>query len=129
MGKIFVLLPDYSILIGKSAGYLDHPISNRYSYDWDNTNNQTELHSKVIEFLLARDVKFISQSDLFTRIIAKQNVNLRLTNNSDIVVKRGESHNFPLYLKYGGNEYELNQGKSYVFSLLDNRVSFFEDDS
>ncbi len=120
---------DYSILIGKSAGYLDHPISNRYSYDWDNTNNQTELHSKVIEFLLARDVKFISQSDLFTRIIAKQNVNLRLTNNSDIVVKRGESHNFPLYLKYGGNEYELNQGKSYVFSLLDNRVSFFEDDS
>ena len=119
-----------SIRIGKSSGYLDHPISERYCYGWINSNNQVDFHSKFVNILLANNIKFISQNDLFERIRAKQNISFKVSDKSSMCIARSDDlFDFSLYIRYGGNEYELKAGQSHEYSLIDNSFSLLNDNS
>ena len=95
--------------IGYSMGFLDHPISKRYDYGWNNQQRQINAHKQIIEYLLLKDISFISQKEIFERLKAKDELNieiLQINNQHNIFIKNKSK--FYLSISLGGQRYDCN---------------------
>ena len=97
----------YFSKIGYSVGFLDHPISKRYDYGWKEPQRQINTHKQIIEFLLFKNIKFISQREIFERLKAKDELNidiLKKDDAQDIFIKNDSK--FYLSISIGGKRYD-----------------------
>ncbi len=95
--------------IGYSMGFLDHPISKRYDYGWNKQQRQINAHKQIIEYLLLKDISFISQKEIFERLKAKDELNieiLQINNQHNIFIKNKSK--FYLSISLGGQRYDCN---------------------
>ena len=92
--------------IGYSTGFLDHPISQRYDYGWNNNQRQINAHKKIIEYLLSENIKFVNQKEIFERLKAKDELKIGIieTINEQKILIENES-NFFLSISLGGQKY------------------------
>tara|TARA_Y100001933_G_scaffold621_1_gene607 strand:- start:283 stop:1143 length:861 start_codon:yes stop_codon:yes gene_type:complete len=98
--------------IGYSIGFLDHPISKRYDYGWNNHQRQIDTHKKIIEYLLSRNIKFVNQREIFERLKAKDDLKIKKfeTIEEQIILIKNESK-FNLSISLGGKSYDCNPEK------------------
>ena len=98
--------------IGYSIGFLDHPISKRYDYGWNNHQRQIDTHKKIIEHLLSKNIKFVNQREIFERLKAKDDLKIKKfeTIKEQIILIKNESK-FNLSISLGGKSYDCNPAK------------------
>ena len=63
--------------LGFSMGFLDHPISQRYDYGWGSLERQVETHKEIINHLIKREIKLVNQEEIFKRLEAKENIQVK----------------------------------------------------
>ena len=93
--------------IGYSTGFLDHPISKRYDYGWNKHQRQINTHKQIIEYLLLKDISFISQREIFERLKAKDELDieiLHIDNQQNIFINNQSKFNLSISL--GGKRYD-----------------------
>ena len=92
--------------LGFSSGYLDHPISERYDYGWINLERQVKTHNQIIEYLLNKNIKFISQKELFERFAAKEKIKIKTINQNDFYDLEIKNENkICLSINFGGKRF------------------------
>ena len=98
---------NYFSKIGYSVGFLDHPISKRYDYGWNEPQRQINIHKQIIEFLLFKNIRFVDQREIFERLKAKDQLNIEILkrdNEQNIFIKNKSK--FYLSISIGGKKYD-----------------------
>ncbi len=99
--------------LGFSSGYLDHPISERYDYGWKNLKRQVKTHQQTIEYLLNKNIKFISQKELFQRFAAKEKIQLKTINKNNFYYFEIKNESkFCLSISFGGKRFNCEPFKT-----------------
>ena len=99
--------------IGYSTGFLDHPISQRYDYGWNNNQRQINAHKKIIEYLLSENIKFVNQKEIFERLKSKDELKIEVIekiNEQKVLIKNASK--FYLSISLGGKKYNCEPSKT-----------------
>ena len=86
-------------------GYLDHPFSDRYQYDWASKEQRLQAHKQLISAIKKyNNVIFLSQKQCFEFINALNAVELQISSTGGISTISTPSRNDITY-RYKGREY------------------------
>jgi hypothetical protein len=87
-------------------GYLDHPFSARYQYDWDSEEQRLGAHQKLVAVMKARqNVWFWSQEQCFRFVKALASVRFSTAPNGTVTLTKGNLEGFTIAYRYKNNTY------------------------
>lgn len=91
-------------------GYLDHPFSTRYQYDWESKKQRLRAHQQLIAAIRNhKNVLFWPQQECFDFIKALGAVKLLVSPTGEVSVVSAPKRNDIAY-RYKGREYRINEG-------------------
>ncbi|MDR1397486.1 MAG: hypothetical protein LBJ14_07115 [Desulfarculales bacterium] len=90
-------------------GYLDHPFSERYQYDWESRQQRLQAHQRLVAAMRRyQGVWFWSQQQCFDFVRARAAVRLRVTPGGRVAVLAVPERRDIAY-RYKGQEYALSE--------------------
>lgn len=89
-------------------GYLDHPFSERYQYDWKNSEQRLQAHQQLVAAIQNYEgVWFWSQQQCFDFVQALSAVQLRVSEGKVLV--QSIPDRYDISYRYKGKEYTFNK--------------------
>jgi hypothetical protein len=93
---------------GGIFGYLDHPFSMRYQYDWESKAQRLQAHQKLVAAIRHYDaVWFWSQRQCFDFITTLSSTQLRMTSDGKVLLRCATPGKFGIKYRYMGQEYAI----------------------
>ncbi|MFT4302741.1 MAG: hypothetical protein QM579_13430 [Desulfovibrio sp.] len=93
-------------------GYLDHPFSTRYQYDWESKEQRLQAHQQLISAIRKhKNILFWPQQECFDFVKALGAVRLLVSSTGAVSVVSTTKRNDIVY-RYKGCEYRINDGIS-----------------
>jgi len=91
---------------GGIFGYLDHPFSARYQYDWESEAQRLQAHQKLVAAIRRYDdVWFWSQRQCFDFAKALAATQLRISADGNVLLRCDAPGEFGIKYRYKGQEY------------------------
>lgn len=89
-------------------GYLDHPFSPRYDYDWGSEEHRLDCHSEFLDFISAqnRKLKWMNEDEALDWIDAKANLVLKSVDHG-YRLEYGSTTSLPFGVRYKGKRLAL----------------------
>lgn len=88
-------------------GYLDHPLSKRYSYGWKNEETRIHFHKKIINYLKKKKFTFLSIIEVFRFIKNKNKIKIHILNKGFLITKNSKE-NLLYAIEYKGKFFKLD---------------------
>jgi hypothetical protein len=89
-------------------GYLDHPFSRRYQYDWANEKQRLQAHRELIAAIRRYEgVWFWSQRQCFDFVKALASTHLRVSPGKNMAVRGDAPDGFGIMCRHMGREYAV----------------------
>lgn len=89
-------------------GYLDHPFSTRYQYDWQNEQERLQAHQKLVAAIRQYEgVWFWNQERCFDFVRALASIRLHVSRKGLVTCNDTLPKDFSIAYRYKGSEYVL----------------------